>query len=150
MCEMFTKASAQKMQPTRVKVYLSESQSLLSFSMSLNFIVTLSSASSSYWNLVSSFLDSGKSGNKSWLSHALADLKWATLPVGWEQILSPTLAKIPLKYASRLRHSASRRSAAKVVPWRLGSFKNWQSDNFPSSTSLHRSEEQREIIKVYI
>ena len=48
MYEMFTKAGAQKMRPAGVKAYSSESQSILSFSMSLNSSVTLSSASGSY------------------------------------------------------------------------------------------------------
>ena len=43
--------------------------------------------------------------------------------------MSPPLVKIPLKDASKLRHTASRRSTAKVsIPWRLGSFRNWQPD----------------------
>ena len=48
MYEMFTKASIQKMWPAGVEVYSSESQSSLSFSMSLNSFVTPFSASSSY------------------------------------------------------------------------------------------------------
>ena len=78
MHEMFTKASVQNMRPAGVKVYVLQSQSSLSFSMSLNSFVTPCSASSSYWNLVSPFLNSGNSDKWSCLSPALADLEWAT------------------------------------------------------------------------
>ena len=82
MYKMFIKASAQKMCPAWD---LSESPSSLSFSMSLNSFVTPFSASSSYCNLVSPFLNSGKSDEWSCLLLALADLDWATrLPVRWE------------------------------------------------------------------
>ena len=115
MYEMFTKASIQKMWPAGVEVYSSESQSSLSFSMSLNSFVTPFSAFSSYWNLVSPFLNSGESNERSCLSPAPADLKWETrLLVQWEWVLSPPLVKIPLKDASKLRHTSSRGSAAKV------------------------------------
>ena len=47
MYEMFTKAGAQKMRLAGIQVYSSESQSSLSFSISLISSVTLSSACSS-------------------------------------------------------------------------------------------------------
>ena len=97
--------------------------------MSLNSFVTPFSASSSYWNLAWPFLNSGKSDERSCLSPALADLKWAThLLVRWEYVFSPPLVKIPLKNASKLCHSAPPAFYSKGIPWRLGCFRNWQSD----------------------
>ena len=127
--EMFTKASTQKMWPAGVKVYSSESQSSLSFSMLLNSFVTPFSASSSYWNLVSPFLNSGK---KRWTVmlvtcsgwFEVGDLSTCTMGVG----LVTSTRQNSFEGCIKIMPRCIPGFCSKGIPWHIGSFWNWQPD----------------------